>query len=91
MNYSAERALEDLIREMPPEVRETLSREISNLEYEIAEIECYQDHCDHYDMIESGPIERRVAEKLQKMRLGVYDEERHGDLRETLEELEGLL
>lgn len=32
-----------------------------------------------------------LEEKLHKLRSGVYDEERHGDLRETLEELEGLM
>lgn len=32
-----------------------------------------------------------VEEKLDKIRMGVYDESRHGDLRETLEELERLL
>lgn len=88
--YGVESAFEDLVSGMTPEVRETLNREISNLEYEISEAECEEEHC-YESHVDSTGAQTVISEKLQKIRLGVYDEERHGNLRETLEELEGLL
>lgn len=50
-------------------------------------IDNYRTHELQTLLYEIGDI---LEEKLHKLRSGVYDEGRHGDLRETLEELEGL-
>lgn len=59
----------------------------------IGSLECEEDHCDdaHGDLIEPGPIDRLVARKLARIRLGVYSEERDGSVQEILEEIERIL
>lgn len=72
---------------------EDISKLISEVEYEIEDIECGEEHCDdsHGDLIEPGPIDRLVGRKLARIRLGVYSEEQDGSVQEILEEIERIL
>lgn len=72
---------------------EDISKYISAVEAEIEDIECEEEHCEdkHGDLIEPGPARKYVYRKLGRIRLGVYDEERDGDLLAVLEEIERIL
>lgn len=81
------------VAEIPVDVLELLTREVQEVREAIYAIECEKEHCEDCfePQVDGSRAKSEVREKLAKIRMGVYDEERHGDLRATLEELEGLL
>ncbi len=81
--YHLESALDNLEGMIPKQFHHY----VGLVRAEIDDLECEEEH----RMAGADPISRAIRGRLQKMRLGVYDEERHGNLREMLEELEGLL
>lgn len=72
---------------------EDVSKYLSEVEAEIEDIECEEEHCDdeHGNLIEPGTAKRYIRAKVGRIKLGVYDEERDGDLLAVLEEIERLL
>lgn len=66
------------------DVRELLHRAIEELQY----VECEEPHCEHGSGVDGSYAEEIVDEKLQRLRLGVYDEGLDGTLFEILEQIE---
>lgn len=89
-NWNAIRALRNLEEQLDPYAKNLVETELANLEYEIEALECEEEHCDdeHGDLIEPDPARRYIRAKLSRIKLGVYSEERDGDLLAVLEEIE---
>lgn len=92
-NWNAIRALRNLEEQLDPYAKNLVETELANLEYEIEALECEEEHCDtdHEDLIDPEPAERYIHAKLIRIKLGVYNEERDGDLLTVLEEIERIL
>lgn len=69
-----------------------LDKAAAKVDFEIADLEardevCEKDHCeDHYEY--DRAVSRYVREVLDKISLGVYDENLHGSLKDVLETIE---
>lgn len=92
-NWNAIRALRNLEEQLDPYAKNLVETELANLEYEIEALECEEEHCDdeHGDLIEPDPARRYIRAKVGRIKLGVYSEERDGDLLAVLEEIERIL
>lgn len=92
-NWNAIRALRHLEEQLDPYAKNLVETELANLEYEIEALECEDEHCDdgHGDLIEPEATQRYIRSKISRIKLGVYDEDRDGDLLAVLEEIERIL
>jgi len=72
---------------------EEVSVYLSEVEGEIEDIACEEEHCDdeHGDLIEPEPAQRYIRAKLSRIKLGLYREDHDGDLLTVLEEIERIL
>lgn len=92
-SWNAIRALRNLEEQLDPYAKNLVETELANLEYEIEALECEEEHCDdeHGDLIEPGQARRYIRAKVNRIKLGVYSEERDGGLLAVLEEIERIL
>lgn len=91
--WYAQAALTKLDRAIGFPRDEEISALIVAVEGEIESIKCEETHCDdeHGDLIDPSPARRYIQAKLNRIKMGVYDEERDGNLLTVLEEIERIL
>lgn len=91
-NYNAINALRDLEEQLDDYTKNLTATELENLRYEIGAIECDQEHYPPSEgLIDPAVLYAYVTSKVARLRLGVYDESREGDLLTVLEEIERIL
>lgn len=70
-----------------------VSQAIAEVESEIEDIECEEEHCDdeHGNLVDPEPAQRYIHAKLSRIKLGLYRADHDGDLLTVLEEIERIL